>query len=246
VTSAAQKAAELRHVKQFLSLERLDATIEHHGDAPDFVLRFGGRRIGLEHTELADEMLSKAAARVKSFEEALRCELERAVPADIGVTVFASDGALRFEPLGRREVAILAQKIGALATRAHAGLRPGTSVDVDAADVALLRGGLQAIEVRRYEHARGPLCHVQNAYWGGGDSEVRSAIRAKERLLPQYRADATLAEVWLLLVTGDKATQTVDLLLVRDEPFRSDYDRVYLLDARVGKSRRIHDRISPV
>jgi hypothetical protein len=49
---------------------------------------------------------------------------------------------------------------------------------------------------------------------------------------------------WLLLVTGETITQTVDLQLVDGVSFSSQFERVYLLDVRAGKAQRIDDRTS--
>ena len=241
MTNAAQRAAERRHLEQLLHAESLDATIERHGDAPDFILRLGDWRIGLDHTELNDELLSRAAARVKSFEASLLAELRRdGVGVDIEVTVLPTEGAALFAYLGRKDVAKLARRIGELSARAQVGLQPGASTDVGAANVAMLHGGIEIVAVQRIESLRsGPLCHVQTAHWGTGDDAVLAAIRTKELRLAKYRGDESLVEVWLLLVIGDTASQIVDLRLVRDELFDSGYDRVYLLDARAAKSRRI-------
>ena len=222
--------------------------IEQQGERPDFVLRVGDRRVGLEHTELEEELLGRAAARITAFETALIDELRSLGGAeDFDVAVIAFEGGSRFAGVGRKETARAASVIAKLITRAIADAKPGEDIRVDAAAVAALRiGGIQSVVLHRIEGLRGPLCYVQKSYWAAGEAEVLLAIRAKEALLPEYRADASLSEVWLLLVTGDRLSQTADLLMVQDAWFASDFERVYLLDVRAGKARRIDQRAAPL
>ena len=64
-------------------------------------------------------------------------------------------------------------------------------------------------------------------------------MRAKEQKLVSYRA--RLAEVWLLLVTGETWTQAVDLLLLPGFHINSGFDRVYLFDVRTGAVQRLDE-----
>ncbi|HSD22378.1 MAG TPA: hypothetical protein VLC54_20180 [Anaeromyxobacter sp.] len=109
-------------------------------------------------------------------------------------------------------------------------LRPLGIVGPDFVHLSRTSGALQ-----------GPLATVSRGFWGPGESSVLEAIRRKEQRLPDYAADPTLAEVWLLLVTGDTWQQATDSVLTEWTRVPTSFGRVYLMDLRTGALQRMDD-----
>ena len=67
------------------------------------------------------------------------------------------------------------------------------------------------------------------------------AVRGKEQLLRAYAGDASLEEIWLLLVTGDAWQQATDSELTEQTRVETAFDRVYLMDLRTADVQRVDD-----
>jgi hypothetical protein len=226
-----QQDTERRHVEAFLAELHLKPVIEP-GDQPDFVLVFDGRRVGLEHSELYDEGLQKNRALAKRFEALLGEEMRtRGVTADLDVNIYfaASSTFLADNPSEMRPLA--AQVAGAVVV-AQSAVRVGAQTTVTV--------GPATVRIHRIRNLiEGPFGIVQPFWWADGKEMVRAAVRAKEQKLNAYRGQ--LGEVWLLLVTGETWTQTVDSVLLDGFQLSSSFKRVYLFDLRTGEVKRLDD-----
>jgi hypothetical protein len=226
-----QQATERRHVEAFLAALHLTPVIEP-GDKPDFVLVFDGRRVGLEHSELYDEGLQKNRALVRRFEALLGEEMRaRGVAADLDVTLHFAASSTFFadNPSAMRP---LAAQVAAAVVVAEPAVHVGAQTTVTV--------GPATVRIHRIRNlTEGPFGSVQPFWWADGKQMVRPAVRAKEQKLNAYRGQ--LGEVWLLLVTGDTWTQTVDSVLLDGFQLSSSFDRVYLFDLRTGELKRLDD-----
>jgi hypothetical protein len=105
----------------------------------------------------------------------------------------------------------------------------------------LIKVGPAEVRIHRIRNlTEGPFAAVQPFWWADGREMVRAAVRAKEQKLGAYREQ--LGEIWLLLVTGATWTQTVDTVLLDGFQLSSSFERVYLLDVRVGDVKRLDDK----
>lgn len=225
MTTADQRATERAHIVEFLRLAEMDdlegVTFD---DSPDAVLTIGGRRVGLEHRELEEEVLRANDVNLRDFEDLLLHELER-----LGVRLFVGIGLSADAPQfrKRRDVEALARRVTAWA-RDHvseAPLRPSPAW--------LHKHGFPELVLLSIEPSDEPEAVVTPAAWGPGATSVLPAIRAKEVKLARYRA--TVTEAWLLLVTGATWTQMTDIALTTGLEVESLFEAVYLLDLRESR-----------
>ncbi len=239
---ADQLATEARHVARFLDLEHLDAEVIP-GDRPDCVLVINGCRIGLEHQELTEEDLASNQPNLDWLAKALTAELGRRgvdPELDVGVSVNAAAPLFR----KRRFVEELIPRIADLVAERAPTVTTEETLEVlgpELANVGIV--GPSAVYVSRIAGFNGPLAFVQPSAWGPVDSSVRRAIREKEKRLDAYVANPPLAELWLLLVTGETWQQATDSVLTQWTRVPTKFHRVYLMDLRTGALQRVDDRV---
>ncbi len=236
---AEQLATEARHVARFLELAGLEAEAIH-GDRPDFVLVVAGRRIGLEHEELTEEDLASTSTNLTWLESELGAELRRrGADRDLHIAVSVNAASPLFRR--RRDLAELAKQVVGLALERAPRVRRGVALQIYARELQLLGiVGPEFVHLSRTSGAlQGALATVSRGFWGPGESSVLEAIRRKEQRLPDYVADPTLAEVWLLLVTGEAWQQATDSVLTKWTREATAFQRVYLMDLRTGELQRV-------
>lgn len=236
----AQQATERRHIESFLESCRIAPESIEYADKPDAVLVLDGRRIGLEHRELTEEDLAANARNLVALEGLISDEMKRlGVPDDVQVAVSTVNAAAPFFQK-RRHVEALATSIANFVAANAPALTATATIRVPAADVAP-QGVLGADPVvARHPRLRGgPFAFVSWGFWGPVDASVVVAVEEKEVLLPTYRTEQRLDEVWLLLVTGETWVQATDSVLTEHTLVQSQFDRVYVLDVRAGAMQRL-------
>lgn len=238
---AEQRATEERHLLAFLERAGLEAPWTH-GDRPDFVLELDGRRVGLEHQELTEEDLASTAGNLTWLENELRDELvRRGADRDLAVGLGVEAAAPTYRR--RRDLEELVSNLADLAHERAPAVTRERPLQFLARELVPLgiRGPTFVHLSRTTGAAVGPIISVGRGIWGPGEDGVVEAIRAKEDLLPDYRAASGLEEQWLLLVTGDTYAQATDSALTEWIRERTLFARVYLMDLRTGALQRVDD-----
>jgi len=236
-----QQATEVRHVTRFLELAGFHANVIP-GDRPDFVLVMEGRRIGLEHRELIEEELASNEPNFAWLEKELSAELaRRGLDPHFHLSMSANAAAPFFRK--RRQVARLVGQVADFAEALAASVTVDAPLQVSAPELA--GKGIVELDFLRFERRRafdaGPLACVSRGSWGPVDAAVIEAVRGKEQLLRAYAGDASLEEIWLLLVTGDAWQQATDSELTEQTRVETAFDRVYLMDLRTADVQRVDD-----
>ena len=226
-----QKDTERRHIELFLELAGLRATIEL-GDRPDCVLVLPDVRIGLEHRELYDQRLQANRPHLQRLRDILQGELEaRGLDLHVQVHFPALSTYLVTHP---RRVAPLARRIADVAATSDVESAPDSEVVIAGDELAQLGiEGPRLLAFQRFAGHSGPSVQMQGGtIEGEGAHRVVEAVRSKEAKLSGYARDASISRLWLLLVTGESITQTVVAMRIEDLQIESQFDRVYVLDAR--------------
>ncbi|MFL5310304.1 MAG: hypothetical protein ACJ79H_07630 [Myxococcales bacterium] len=236
-----QQATEVRHVTRFLELAGFHANVIP-GDRPDCVLVIEGRRIGLEHRELIEEDLASNEPNLAWLEKELSAELaRRGLDPHFHVSMSANAAAPFFRR--RRQVARLVGEVADFAEALAASVTFDAPLQISAPELA--RKGIVELDFLRFERRRafdaGPLAYVSRGFWGPVDAALVEAVRGKEQLLAAYVGDASLQEIWLLLVTGDAWQQATDSAFTRQTRVETAFHRVYLMDVRTGEVQRVDD-----
>lgn len=223
-----QKDTERRHIELFLDLAGLSAGLEF-GDRPDCVLVLQGRRIGLEHRELYDQDLQASRPHLRRLGGILESELEaRGLPLHVQIQLPPRSAWLVAHP---RRFAPLAQRI---ADFAAGSVLPGVEVVISGEQLARLGiEGPRLVALQRPDGRSRPSVQIEGGpIEGEGAHRVVEAVRSKEAKLSGYAREASLSRHWLLLVTGETLMQTVAAMRIEDLRIDSQFDRVYVLDAR--------------
>lgn len=239
---AEQQATERRHVEEFLRRVGIAATPEY-GDKPDAILVIDGRRIGIEHRELEEERLARNWANLERMDRAMNDALR---PAGVDENLSVGVGVDAWAPIfsDMKAVKALAGQIATLAAKCGPHVAIGQPIEMTGHH--LLREGVVGPSLLLIARRERPLpegfrAFTMPGFWGPGDSTVREAVRDKEKRLASY-AESAVAEVWLLLVTGERWTQATDSAMTEWTQVTSEYDRVYLLDLRTGAVQRLDRR----
>ncbi len=237
-----QQETERLHVEEFLRRSRIQGTVEY-GDAPDAVVTIDGRQVGIEHCELTEQDLASNKPNIDSLEPTLKEELKKLPLAGdlhvgIGVDAHASHYFRK-----RSTVRELAVRLARFAHEHEANVTSDARLDFNIPELERLGfPGLRTLILSRVRIPGGPHVTVTPGYWGPVESSVVAAIEKKEQRLPAYKEKKTLAECWLLLVTGESWTQATDSALTEWLRIDSDFDAVFLMDTRTGQVQRLDER----
>ena len=244
-----KKAAERRHVAAFFAA-RPDLALEDlvPNEAPDFLGRWGARRVGLEVTRLP--VPSRPSMPVAEEQDSLRqrvVEAARAqhqaaggLPLHVQV-IFSHHGGLT-----KRRVPDLAARLAHWLVSESRSLAPWERVPFDYArhwkalpEIAAL--GAIRVPAEDYGHwypARGGYMRPAD------EAEIASVVRAKEARLPSYAARCD--ETWLLIVLQVIGNDVVVELPAQPVVFTlsSSFSRIFCLDL-FGGPRSVEIPVTP-
>jgi hypothetical protein len=238
-----QTETERRQIEEFRLRKGINGSVEY-GDAPDAVLLVEGRRIGLEHCELTEQVLAANRPNISALESALRNEL---VTIGLGQDFSVGIGVNAAAPLFRKQAQVteLAGRLARLAFDQASALSVGAGADLNAP--ALAGHGFKdilCVNIKRFQEGdlcAGPHVFVTPGICGPGRSSARAAVQAKERRLAAYKGAKNLKEVWLLLVTGESWVQATNSVMTEYLKVATTFDAVYLMDTRTGSIQRLDE-----
>lgn len=230
-----KKTEERNDLEDFLAFAGLDPAKIEEREGPDFILEFPwGLRAALELQRLRDAGLSKTQNQIdRSVVRWLIDELaERRVILDVQLYWLDSFRGFAENPkrINLVREAILADLVRVSPEASH---QWQTIQRPEPLPVPELRG----FSFRKNPDLPGTKIECIAAYDGAGREVVDAAIRNKERKLETYRK-CRADEFWLLLVTGGPK-QPVSYELVYREQFKSQFDRVDLIDVSTARWTRI-------
>ena len=239
MTRDEKRAYERKAVVEILRLLAVDVERIDQRERPDFDVKLAdGSHVGIEITELADDVVARGAAALKALQRELVRELN-ARGIEKGVHLAASDGfaaLLTSRDVRAKNVAALADLVAE-----HAQAPGMLTIGYD----ALVARGIQFVLEATVNDGGAVTTGQRSA--GRRAPSVQQQIDAKNAKAGEYRLAVPHArELWLLLLTGVDFRSGVWSAVIEDHTYVSTFDRILCIDAYENKlievrTERRHD-----